>query len=313
MTKNRMPTPRSVMVTGASSGIGRACAIHLGRLGFQVFAGVRKQADGDALKLWATGPLVPVLIDITEPVSLANAVHTVEAFLGEAGLNGLVNNAGIVVAGPLEFLPMEELRKQLEVNVIGQIAVTQAFLPLLRKGAGRVVNMGSIRGKVPLPFLGPYCASKFALEALTDSLRMELRQWGIQMVIVEPGSVATPIWEKSRAAAEKVIARLPQRAQHQYSPAFEAVRKATDKMSKFAMDADVVAKTVARALTANRPKPRYLVGRDARLEVALAKLLPRLVNDWVIARLLRLPRPDSFFASEHARREMSYNADSRRE
>ena len=294
MAKTRMPIARSVMITGASTGIGRACAIHLSSIGFQVFAGVRKKADGDALERWATGWLAPVLIDVTEPASIAQAAHTVSTSLGEAGLNGLVNNAGVVVAGPLEFLPIEELQKQIDINVIGQIAVTQAFLPLLRSGGGRVVNMGSIRGKVPMPFLGPYCASKFALEAVTDSLRMELRQWGIEVLIVEPGSVATPIWEKSRAGAEKVISALPQHAQRLYGPAFEALRTATDKMKSFSMDAEIVAKTVARALTARRPKARYLVGWDARMEVALRKALPRLIHDWVIARVLRLPPTECF-------------------
>src|SRR5439155_3574156 len=147
---------KSIVITGASTGIGRACALRLDRMGFRVFAGVRKTEDGEALKQQASERLTPVVIDVTDVASIARAAEMVAAEVGEAGLAGLVNDAGIAVAGPLEFIPIEELRKQLEVNVIGQIAVTQVFLPLLRKGHGRIVNMGSISGRLAVPLLGPY-------------------------------------------------------------------------------------------------------------------------------------------------------------
>src|SRR5262245_5535409 len=187
-----MPSGK-IVITGASSGIGRA--MRLDQLGFHVFAGVRNPADGDALKSKSSERLSPVLLDVTSEDSIARAARSI----GDAPIAGLVNNAGIAVGGPLEMVPIPLWRKQFEVNVIGQVAVTQAFLPLLRVGRGRIVNIGSIAGRSALPFTSPYCSSKFALEGLSDSLRMELRQWGISVSIVEPGSIRTPIWEKSLA------------------------------------------------------------------------------------------------------------------
>src|SRR5436190_20383212 len=187
----------SVVITGASTGIGKTCALRLDRLGFQVFAGVRRTEDGETLKRQASQRLTPITIDVTDSGSIAAAASMVATAVGDAGLQGLVNNAGIAVACPLEFLPISLLSQQLEVNVTGQIDVTQVFLPLLRAGNGRIVNMGSISGRMAYPLLGPYCASKFALEALTASLRMELRPWHIPVSIIEPGAIATPIWSKA--------------------------------------------------------------------------------------------------------------------
>ena len=280
---------RAVVVTGASTGIGEACGLHLDKLGLRVFAGVRKEADGERLKQQASGRLSPVLLDVTDEASIASAAETVGAAIGDAGLAGLVNNAGISVSGPLEFLPLDDLRRQLEVNVIGQIAVTQAFLPLLRRGDGRIVNIGSSSGRMATPFLGPYCASKFAMEALTDSLRMELRPWGIPVSIVEPGSIATPIWEKALAEADELEKKLPQRARDLYGPSIAAMRQAAVKLAQAGSPADEVAKRVAHALTAKRPKTRYLVGRNALVEAALARLVPDRVRDGLIARQLGLP------------------------
>src|SRR5258708_5204131 len=191
----------SIVITGAATGIGEAWALRLDGLGYRVFAGVRKAADGEALKKKASGQLSPVLLDVTSEESIGAAVRTI----GEIPLAGLVNNAGIVVPGPLELVPIALWRKQFEVNVIGQVAVPQAFLPMLRAGRGRIVNMGSVAGRSALPFSGPYCASKFALEGLTDSLRMELRQFGISVSIVEPGAIRTPIWDKSAAGANEYL------------------------------------------------------------------------------------------------------------
>lgn len=277
------------MVTGASTGIGEVCALHLDKLEFRVFAGVRKEADGDVLRRKASERLMPVLMDVTDAASIASAAQRVGAVVGEAGLAGLVNNAGVVVSGPLEFLPIAELRKQFEVNVIGQIAVTQAFLPLLRKGHGGIVNMGSIAGKVATPFFGPYAASKFAMEALTDALRMELRPWGISVSIVEPGAIATPIWEKSRRAAEEIVRNLPAEAHDLYDRALIAVREIADRGGKAAIPADSVARAVAHALTAKKPKSRYLVGSDAKFLAALAKFVPDRLRDRLIVGHLRLP------------------------
>jgi NAD(P)-dependent dehydrogenase (short-subunit alcohol dehydrogenase family) len=278
-----------VVVTGASTGIGAACALHLDRLGFQVFAAVRKPADGEALRARSSARLAPLLMDVTAPDSIARAASEVERAVDPAGLRGLVNNAGIVVAGPLELLPLEALRRQLEVNVVGQVAVTQAFLPLLRRGRGRIVNMGSISGRMATPFMGAYSASKFALEALTDALRVELAPWGIQVIIVEPGAIRTPLWQRGGAAAEELERRMPAERRALYEAAAAAVRKAAARAERRAMPPEAVARAVAQALTARKPRTRYLVGRDARTQARLARWLPDRLRDRLIAKFLRLP------------------------
>jgi NAD(P)-dependent dehydrogenase (short-subunit alcohol dehydrogenase family) len=280
---------RTVVITGASTGIGEACALRFDKLGLRVFAGVRKEADGERLQQQTSDRLSPVFLDVTDEMSIGSAAETVGAAVGDAGLAGLVNNAGITVPGPLEFLPIEDLRLQIEVNLIGQIAVTQAFLPLLRQGKGRIVNMGSVGGRMATPFIGAYCASKFALEGATDSLRQELRPWGISVSIVEPGSIATPIWEKGVAAADKLDEKLPQRAHDLYDTAVAAMRRVVDKRTGAGIPPDEVAKAVAHALTAKRPKTRYLVGLDARLPAIFAKILPDRVRDGLVARAMGLP------------------------
>ena len=281
----------AVVVTGASSGIGRACALHLAALGFQVFAGVRRAEDGAALRAASSDRLTPVLLDVADETSIRAATETITAAVGAAGLAALVNNAGIGVAGPLEFLPLAEFRTQLEVNVTGQLAVTQALLPLLRQGRGRIVNMGSIGGRIAAPFVGPYSASKVALEALTDALRMELRPWGLHVAIVEPGTVATPIWEKSVARADRLMQALPPQAQTLYGAAFTAMRAGAERTGKegLGVPPEVVARAVTHALTARKPKTRYLVGWDARIAV-LFTLVPVRLRDRVILRQAGLAR-----------------------
>src|SRR5260370_25499123 len=241
-----MSTPVSVVVTGASTGIGEACALRLDMRGFRCFAGVRRAVAGGAWKQKASGRLTPILLDVTDASSIKSAAAAVAAALGEEGLSGLVNNAGIAIAGPLEFLPIDELRRQFEVNVIGQIAVTQAFLPLLRKGHGRIVNMGSIAGKSALPFAGPFCASKFALEALTDSLRMELLPWNIPVSIIEPAYVTTPILQKSLRGWERVAAMLPPRAHELYGHAIPSILHVVSNIRKTALNSDVPEDVVTR-------------------------------------------------------------------
>jgi NAD(P)-dependent dehydrogenase (short-subunit alcohol dehydrogenase family) len=280
----------AVLVTGASTGIGRACALALDQRGFRVFAGVRREEDGRRLAEEASDRLAPVRIDVADGDSIEAAVAEIHERTGDRGLRGVVNNAGIAVGGPLEFLPLDDLRRQLEVNVIGQIAVTQACMPLLRAGGGRVVNMGSIGGLVPPPFVGPYVASKAAMEALTDSLRQELRPWGMPVSIIEPGSISTPIWEKGAASTDALAERLPPRALELYGRALEAMRNATVRMNAQGIPPERVAKAVTRALIASRPKPRYLVGPDARVQRTLSTLLPTRVFDAFVARLLKLPR-----------------------
>jgi NAD(P)-dependent dehydrogenase (short-subunit alcohol dehydrogenase family) len=274
---------RAVVVTGASTGIGEACARLLAERGFTVLAGVRKDADGERLRDHVPQRIEPLRIDVTDQA----AIEAAAAKLSERPLAGLVNNAGVAVSGPLEFLPIEELRRQLEVNLIGQVAVTQALLPALRAGRGRIVNIGSVGGRVAAPLLGPYAASKFAMEGITDSLRRELHGSGVGVSIVEPGAVATPIWDKGQAAADGLLEQSPPEAERHYGHLIRAIRAEAEKAARRAVPPARVAEAVLHALTARRPRTRYVVGRDARMRIAVAGLLPDRVFDALVARALR--------------------------
>ncbi|MBX3329250.1 MAG: SDR family oxidoreductase [Nitrospira sp.] len=281
---------RAVVITGASTGIGAACALHLDRLGFAVFAGVRKSEDGVALQKASSDRLVPLELDVTDLTTIQKSHAVVSEATKERGLFGLINNAGIAVVGPLEAVPISDLRQQLEVNVIGQVAVTQAFLPLVRQARGRIVNMGSIAGLSTMPLMGPYSASKFALEAITDALRLEVQQWGIHVSIVEPGAIATPIWNKSTIEAAEREAAIETELRTLYKPVVAAVRKVVGEASKRAISPDAVAKVVEDALTASTPKTRYLVGTDAKLRAFMVRLLSDRISDRMLTWILKLPR-----------------------
>ena len=205
------------------------------------------------------------------------------AATGGVRLAGLVNNAGTDVAAPLEFLPLGELRRQLEVNVVGQIAVTQSFLPLLHQGSGRIVNIGSVSGRIASPLLGTYTASKFAMEGLTDTLRRELSLWGVAVSIVEPGRIATPIWQKSLKVADELLGALPRRALELYGPAIEEMQRGALEAARWGAPPEKVARAVEHALTAKRPRTRYPVGPDARLGALLVRLLPDPVLDRILS------------------------------
>jgi NAD(P)-dependent dehydrogenase (short-subunit alcohol dehydrogenase family) len=282
--------PKSVVITGASSGIGAACALHLDKLGLRVFAGVRRQADADALKSKTSSRLVAIALDVADTLSVSTAASAVAGAVGDAGLDGLVNNAGVVVTGPVEFLPLPELRRQLEINVVGQVAVTQAFLPLIRAARGRIVNMGSIAGRLATPFSSAYGASKFALEALTDALRLELAPWDISVSIIEPGAVATPIWEKGMKNGAAMLAAAPPEALVLYAEALEAFKKTSEHAAKNAADPMDVARAVEHALVAAKPKTRYVIGRRAKIGAAMALLVPDRLRDSMVARAMRLPK-----------------------
>jgi NAD(P)-dependent dehydrogenase (short-subunit alcohol dehydrogenase family) len=267
---------QSIVVTGASSGIGRACALRLAAAGWAVFGGVRTPEDAESLR--AEG-IEPLQLDVTDAAEIAAAAEIVGP-----ELYGLVDNAGIAIAAPLELVPIDELRHQLEVNVVGQVAVTQAFLPALRRARGRIVLMGSIGGRSALPFLGPYAASKHALEALADALRVELRPWGVAVSIVEPASIRTAIWTKGAARADELSDGFPREAAELYAARIARFRQVALSRGPGA-DPDDVAKAVEHALTARRPKARYLVGRDAHLR-AWVERLPTRARDRLLARLL---------------------------
>ena len=272
---------RCVLVTGTSTGIGEATALRLARGGWRVLAGVRTIADAERLRAAAGDRLEPVTIDITEPATIAAAADG----LGGEPLHGLVNNAGTAFAMPLEFIPLDELRRQLEVNLVGQVAVTQALLPNLRSARGRVVNVGSIAGRSSLPFLGAYAASKHALEAVTDALRVELQPFGITVTVVEPGTISTAIWQKSGERFQHIAAEMPAELSELYGERLAAFREAAAAAGRRAEPADDVAIVVERALTTKRPKARYLVGRDARRR-ALVERLPTRLRDSVYRRVL---------------------------
>jgi NAD(P)-dependent dehydrogenase (short-subunit alcohol dehydrogenase family) len=237
-----------------------------------VLAGVRREGD-------APEGTEEVVLDVTEPAQIRAAAERVEE------LHGLVNNAGIAVAGPLEFLPPENFRRQLDVNVTGQVAVTQALLPALRRGRGRIVFMGSIAGRSALPFLGAYAASKHALEAIADSLRIELSPWGIQVTIVEPGSIKTPIWTRSTARADELLEEMDSRVEELYGQAMARFRRIAIKRGEAGAPPERVAEVVEKALTALRPPSRRLVGRDARIRAGI-ELLPDRLRDRAYSRLL---------------------------
>jgi NAD(P)-dependent dehydrogenase (short-subunit alcohol dehydrogenase family) len=271
------------VVTGSSTGIGEACALRLAGAGHRVVAGVRREADGERLAARAPS-IVPALLDVTDGAQIEALVRR----LGELGappLDGLVNNAGIARGGPLEFLPLDEWRTQFEVNVLGQIAVTRALIPLLRPTRGRVVFIGSISGRISTPFLGPYGASKHAIEAVAESLREELRPWEVAVSVVEPGAVTTPIWTKGRAFADQLEGRLPAEAHALYDDAIAHLRRTIDTQERVGVPPDRVAAVVERALTTARPRYRYLVGRDAKGAGILDRLLPDRAMAYVARRL----------------------------
>ena len=278
----------TVVVTGASTGIGRACALHLAASGFEVLAGVRREEDGERLRedAGSNGGLTPLRLDVTDADSVREAGTTVDERTGERGLAGLVNNAGIALGGPLEYLPLDDVRRQLEVNFIGQVAVTQAMLGQLRKAGGRIVNMGSIGGRTPPPFAAPYAASKAALRATSESLRRELRPWGIWVATVQPGAIATPMWDKGAADAEDIRQRLPEGAVEHYGNVLSNIGATAEKMGASGMPPERVARVVEHALTSRRPRCDYVVGRDAKMQIVLDRVLPTRAFDALVRRFM---------------------------
>jgi NAD(P)-dependent dehydrogenase (short-subunit alcohol dehydrogenase family) len=278
----------AIVITGASTGIGEACALELDRREFRVFAGVRSQAAAEALQAKASPRLVPIQLDVTEAASIAAAAELVGKAVGESGLAGLVNNAGIAVPGPLEALPVDRLRRQFEVNVIGVVAVTQAFLPLIRKARGRVVNISSLNGTMAVPYLGAYCASKFALEAISDTLRSELSPWEIHVALVEPGPIDTPIWNKSMAVADQIVAETPPATLPLYENDIAMLRRTVGRITGKAAPVERVVRAVVHALTAERPRIRYFLGFPVRFAFRGYHMVPDRLRDWIVRRAMGL-------------------------
>jgi NAD(P)-dependent dehydrogenase (short-subunit alcohol dehydrogenase family) len=279
---------RSVLVTGSSTGIGRATALRLDQEGWLVFAGVRREEDAEGLRVEGSDRLVPVTLDVTDATQVAAAAELVGERVGEAGLDGLVNNAGIAVLGPLETIPLDDFRRQIEVNLTGQVAVTQAMLSLVRRAPGRVVFVSSIGGRMALPFGAPYHAAKFGVEAVADCLRQELWSWKIAVAVIEPGSIDTPIWERGERIADDVASRAPAAQEELYGETIERFRAAVRRTAERGIPPEKVAAAVVHALSASHPRTRYVVGADARGQALLKRFLPDRALDVVVRRVMRI-------------------------
>lgn len=272
----------SVLITGASRGIGRTTALRLAASGWEVYAGVRKAADGEELRS-ASARITPVVLDVTDAEQVGALPAQIPA------LDALVNNAGVAVLGPMEGIAIDDLRQQLEVNVVGQVAVTQALLPRLRESRGRIVFTSSVSGRVATPLTGAYNASKFALEAAADALRIELRPWRVRVSLVEPAQVATDIWHNAAEDLDAVERSMSQAAQDLYGDHFAGFRKTIPLSQKLAVPPEDVARTIEKALTARRPRARYVVGLGPKAQVVMSGASPTPVRDAVLSKAMGIP------------------------
>jgi NAD(P)-dependent dehydrogenase (short-subunit alcohol dehydrogenase family) len=279
----------AVVVTGASTGIGRATALLLDAKGYRVFAGVRKEEDARELAKDGSDRLTPLTIDVTDAGQIESARQEVAEAVGEQGVAGLVNNAGVGGGGPIEFMPLDELRSTLEVNLIGQVAVTQAFIPLIRRGRGTIVFIASIGGRVASPFMSPYNTSKFAIEALGESLRHELRPWGIEVVVVEPGSIDTQIWAKGSEQVREQVEEMPEDARRLYGRQITRFGEVLNETASRGIPPEKVAEVVHKAIASDNPKHRYLVGTDAKIGARLKGTLPDRTFSKLAARQMKMP------------------------
>lgn len=277
----------AVVVTGANAGIGAGCVQRLAEQGYQVFAGARSARSLDVVRALGLAGVTPVEIDVTDERTVAAAGEQIAATVGDVGLVGLVNNAGIAVGGPLEVIPMADLRRQFETNVIGVAALTQVLLPLIRRGGGRIVNVGSTSGRVAAPFAGPYAMSKFALRAYSDALRVELNPWKIRVSLIEVGPVATGIWDKSLSELDERWNSISPSARELYGPLFAAIRKAAEQRGKTGIPVERVVDAVLLGLFAEKPRTRYVVGKIAR-QIAVVSMLPDRIRDRLVLRQLGL-------------------------
>ncbi|MFJ1745657.1 SDR family oxidoreductase [Streptomyces sp. NPDC088116] len=279
-------TRKLIVVTGASTGMGASAARELARQGFHVLAGVRRDRDADALR--AAG-IEPVILDITE----SGQVEALAARVADdpRALHALVNNAGIQVNAPVEALPLEQWRRVFEVNLFGHIAVTQALLPALLRGKGRVINISSVGGKVAMATYGAYAGAKFALEAVSDSLRREIAPLGVQVVVVEPGGVRTEMATRGIATANDLAARMTPEHHERYGSLVQANNTLMSSGTASGLTADAAARVIAKAVTTRRPRTRYTAGRDAALITRLTRILPDRTLDRVLATNLRRHYP----------------------
>ncbi len=281
-----MTSTGNVLITGCSTGIGRATALYLDRLGYHVFATVRRKIDGETLCAEGSDRLTPILLDVTDAESICRAEGQVRAAAGEEGLAGLVNNAGVAFHAPLEFAPLDAMRSLLEVNLIGALAMTQAFLPLLRRARGRIINISSQSVLVPTPFHAPYTISKVGLDALSDALRLELKPFGIQVSAIIAGSFDTPIWERAHELSSETMQQERSQIDELYGKRLSTFREFMAAIGRRGIDPRVLARAVAEALAAKRAKHTYWVAVDlnARLYYLLRDILPEPLKEWVVLR-----------------------------
>jgi NAD(P)-dependent dehydrogenase (short-subunit alcohol dehydrogenase family) len=282
-------TSGAVLVTGASTGIGRATALLLDAEGYRVFAGVRKEIDARELAKDGSDRLTPVTVDVTDSGQIEAAREQIAEAVGDEGLVGLVNNAGVGGGGPIEFMPLDELRGTLEVNLVGQVAVTQAFIPLIRKRRGTIVFIASIGGRVASPFMSPYNTSKFAIEALGESLRHELRPWEIDVAVIEPGSIDTQIWSKGNDQASEQLEQMPEDARRLYGRQISRFLEVINETASRGIAPEKVAEVVHTAIASDNPKHRYLVGTDAKIGARLKGTLPDRTFSKLAARQMKMP------------------------
>jgi NAD(P)-dependent dehydrogenase (short-subunit alcohol dehydrogenase family) len=271
----------AVLLTGASTGIGRAAVLRLSHHGLRVFAGVRREEDGAPLREFCGPSVEPILLDVTDAGAIARAFDTISSSLGNDTFTGLVNNAGIAVAGPIEMLRDEDWRRQFDVNFFGAVNLTRTFIPLLRAHRGRLVNVSSIAGKLASPFSSAYSASKFALEAFSDAARIELAGDGISVSVIEPGAVKTPIWDRgSNDARERLSSQHPETFAR-YEASLQRMGKFVAQGKESGAEPDAVAKAIEHALVDPKPRERYLIGTDARVQLGIARL-PEALRDRIV-------------------------------
>jgi NAD(P)-dependent dehydrogenase (short-subunit alcohol dehydrogenase family) len=280
-------TEKTVLITGTSTGIGWATALHLDQVGFPVIATVRKTVDAEKLQAAASPRLKPLLLDVTDPDSLGRAAEALSSLVSNQGLWGLVNNAGIGFGGPLEFFPLDRMRRLFEVNLFGVLAVTQMCLPYLRRAQGRILNVSSTASLMAAPFHGPYSCSKFALNALSNALRLELKPFGVQVSTLVCGSIKTPIWSKGGQESSEIWEEMPDVAKTLYGSRYLILSDFFGKIGQSGILPEEAARIVAQALTASRPKQSYYIGRDAQL-YRLTKFIGERQRDALILRTIGL-------------------------
>ena len=273
---------KTALITGTTSGIGLATAQLLDKKGWQVFAGVLPGEDTTSLETNTSENTTILPLDITRTEMIYDAIKRITAITGENGLNALVNNAGMAITGPMETLPMAAIRKQMDVNYFGHVEVTQAALPLIRKASGRIVNITSILGRLATPFSGPYCSSKFAMEAFTDVLRMELKPWGIHVIAIEPTAIKTGIWQQTRDFQEEMQSEMSADVHEKYGQQMQAQHEGTHQLESEGISPAHVAETIHTALTARSPKTRYGVGKNFGLYAFLGRFVPDKLRDRIL-------------------------------